>query len=170
MAFTFLHLHINGFQIGESRSYQCSLQSFFTLHKKWNFPLRIPSVNLTESAVSCGFGHIYWRNPQKLHFLCIASNWFRKLGNLEVKRNIGRKWEKKNTDLSPFQLIVVFQIETNHSIYTSNQMTGFYIKCKTGPKWVKWFIKRVYLSNFKELNDLISRFEILCFCHKFQVC
>ena len=35
-----------------------------TLHKKRNFPLRISSVNVTKSAVSCGFGHIYCRNPQ----------------------------------------------------------------------------------------------------------
>ena len=28
------------------------------LHKKWSFPLRISSVNVTKSAVSCGFGHI----------------------------------------------------------------------------------------------------------------
>ena len=34
------------------------------LHKKWSFPLRISSVNVTKSAVSCGYGHIYWRNPQ----------------------------------------------------------------------------------------------------------
>ena len=34
-----------------------------TLHKKWSFPLRISSVNVTKSAVSCGFGHLYWRNP-----------------------------------------------------------------------------------------------------------
>ena len=34
-----------------------------TMHKKWSFPLRISSVNVTKSAVSCGFGHIYWRNP-----------------------------------------------------------------------------------------------------------
>ena len=26
-------------------------------------PLRISSVNVTKSAVSWGFGHIYWRNP-----------------------------------------------------------------------------------------------------------
>ena len=32
---------------------------FVTLHKKQSFPLRISSVNVTESAVSCGFGHIY---------------------------------------------------------------------------------------------------------------
>ena len=34
-----------------------------TLHKKWSFPLRISSVNVTKSAGTCGFGHIYWRNP-----------------------------------------------------------------------------------------------------------
>ena len=28
-------------------------------HKKWSFPLRISSVNVTEFAVSSGFGHIY---------------------------------------------------------------------------------------------------------------
>ena len=39
------------------------------LHKKWSFPLRISLVHVTKSAVSCGFGHIYWRNP----FLCSVS-------------------------------------------------------------------------------------------------
>ena len=34
-----------------------------TLHKRWSFPLIISSVNVTKSAISCGFGHIYWRNP-----------------------------------------------------------------------------------------------------------
>ena len=29
------------------------------LHKKRSFPLRISSVNVTKSAVSCRFGHIY---------------------------------------------------------------------------------------------------------------
>ena len=33
-----------------------------TLHKKWSFPLRISSVNVTKSTVSSGFGHIYWRH------------------------------------------------------------------------------------------------------------
>lgn len=31
-----------------------------TLHKKWNFPLRTYSVNVTNSAVPCRFGQIYW--------------------------------------------------------------------------------------------------------------
>ena len=34
-----------------------------SLHKKWSFPLRISSLNVTKSAVSSVFGHIYWRNP-----------------------------------------------------------------------------------------------------------
>ena len=32
--------------------------------KNWNFPLRVSSVNVTKFEVSCGFSHIYWRNPQ----------------------------------------------------------------------------------------------------------
>ena len=34
-----------------------------TLHKKWSFPLRASSVNVTKSAVSCGFGYIYGKKP-----------------------------------------------------------------------------------------------------------
>ena len=32
-------------------------------HKKWSFPLRISSVNVSKSAGSCGLGHNYWGNP-----------------------------------------------------------------------------------------------------------
>ena len=39
------------------------LSSMMTLHKKWSFPLRNSSVNVTKSAGICGFGQIYWRNP-----------------------------------------------------------------------------------------------------------
>ena len=31
--------------------------------KKWIFPLKISSVNVTKSGGNSGFGHIYWRNP-----------------------------------------------------------------------------------------------------------
>ena len=34
-----------------------------SVHKKWSFPLRISSVDVSKSAVSCEFGHIYLRNP-----------------------------------------------------------------------------------------------------------
>ena len=35
----------------------------YTAQKKWSFPLTISSWNVSKSAVCCGFGHIYWRNP-----------------------------------------------------------------------------------------------------------
>ena len=34
------------------------LRNALTLHKKWIFPLMIFSINVTKSAVFCGFGHI----------------------------------------------------------------------------------------------------------------
>ena len=36
----------------------------YTLYKKWSFSLRICLVYVSKSAVSCGFGHINWRNPK----------------------------------------------------------------------------------------------------------
>ena len=39
------------------------LDKIKTLHTKWNFPLRISSVNVTKSAVSCRVNNFYWRNP-----------------------------------------------------------------------------------------------------------
>ena len=39
-----------------------SYESMNTLHKKWSFPWRISSVNVTKSAIFCEFDHIYWRN------------------------------------------------------------------------------------------------------------
>ena len=54
------------------------LKCFFlqqTLHKKWSFPLRISSVNVTKSAGNWGFGHIYWRNPLIENFIfCAVKN------------------------------------------------------------------------------------------------
>ena len=47
------------------------LSTLHTLHKKWSFPLRISSANVTRSAVSCGFGRMYWKNPQwETSFFC----------------------------------------------------------------------------------------------------
>ena len=34
-----------------------------SLHKKWSFPLRISSVNVTKSTGNCGFDYIYWIYP-----------------------------------------------------------------------------------------------------------
>ena len=40
--------------------------------------------------------------------------------------------------INQFQPSVTFRIETSHLICTANQMTGFYMKCNTGLKWVKY--------------------------------
>ena len=45
-----------------------------SLHKKWSFPIRISSVNVTKSAGSCGFGHIHWRNPYWKTFIFFKSS------------------------------------------------------------------------------------------------
>ena len=34
-----------------------------SLHKKWSFPLKVSSVNVTKSTGNCGLAGIYWRNP-----------------------------------------------------------------------------------------------------------
>ena len=44
-----------------------------------------------------------------------------------------------NSLFNPFQPSVAFHIETSHLICTANQMTGFYLECKTGLKWVNSF-------------------------------
>ena len=36
---------------------------YLSLHKKWSFPLRISTINVTKLADSYGFAHIYWKNP-----------------------------------------------------------------------------------------------------------
>ena len=51
-------------EVGERENAQSAVSgivngTYSTRHKKCSFPLRISSVNVTNSAVSCGFGHIY---------------------------------------------------------------------------------------------------------------
>ena len=68
-------------------------------HKEGSFPLRISRINVTKTAVSCGFGHIYWRNPQwKTSFLLqwkISSTCARQIlrldySHLQERRNISK--------------------------------------------------------------------------------
>ena len=37
--------------------------------------------------------------------------------------------------LNPFQSSVAFHVETSHSIFCVNEITGFYKKCNTGPAY-----------------------------------
>ena len=53
-----------------------------TLHKKWSFPLRIFLVNVTKLAVSCRFGHIYWRYSHwETSFFVQCKSYFNPLAN-----------------------------------------------------------------------------------------
>ena len=45
------------------------LISRHSLHTKLSFPLRSSSVNVTKSAVSCEFGHIYWKKTSMENFI-----------------------------------------------------------------------------------------------------
>ena len=83
-----------------------SLNKFWTidvnkqiLHKKWSFPLRISLVNVTKSAVSCGFGHIYWRNSRwktlffvhwKIRSTCAWQMLYLDYSNLQERRNVSK--------------------------------------------------------------------------------
>ena len=49
-----------------------NLSLFSALHKKWSFSLKISSVNVTKSAVSCSFTFTEEILDGKLHFLCSA--------------------------------------------------------------------------------------------------
>ena len=67
------YIQFFGLQMLEAVVQRCSVKKVFweilqnsqenILYNKWSFLLGISSVNVTKSAVSCGFGYIYWRNP-----------------------------------------------------------------------------------------------------------
>ena len=70
--------------------------------QKMKFPFRISSVNVTKSAVSCGFGHIYWRNPSwKTSFfvqLRLLEIWPYSISN-QIKMHaeqVHKLWKNKN--------------------------------------------------------------------------
>ena len=69
-----------------------------TLHKKLSFPLWICSTNVTKSAISCGFGHIYW-NPQwktsffvhwKISSTCAHQMLCLEYSDLQERKNISK--------------------------------------------------------------------------------
>ena len=54
-------------------AYPKFINFFASLHKKWSFPLRSSSVNVTKSEGNCEFGHISEEIlNENLHFLCSA--------------------------------------------------------------------------------------------------
>ena len=71
-----------------------------TMDEKWIFLLRISSVNVTKSTVSCGFGRIYWKNPQgNLQFLCGVSCFFYFCWNVFTASSFCGIWLSKHFDI-----------------------------------------------------------------------
>ena len=62
--------------------------------------------------------------------------------------------------VNPFQPSVAFHIETSHLISKANQMTGFYVKCNTGLKWVNLFIPGV-AKNLVEQEIKLNVFQFV---------
>ena len=66
----------NGYCYEKGATFECSCEFgfkgptcagkfivYYTAKKKWRFPLRISSANVTKPAGNCGFGHVFWRSP-----------------------------------------------------------------------------------------------------------
>ena len=97
------------------------------LHKKWSFPLRIFSLNVTKFALSCGFDHIYWRNPKWKTSFFVEWSLREKFPNTEfllVHIFLYLDWIQENTDQKKLRIF-------SHSGYSSQSITTFFtIQCE----------------------------------------
>ena len=65
----------------------------------------------------------------------------------------------KTNLFNPFQSSIVFHIKTSHLIGTANQMTGFFMQCNTGLKWIKAYVlieaikSMVLIIDFKFMSN-----------------
>ena len=66
-------------------------------------------------------------------FISAQCSWFTWLTWLYVSEG------SRNWSLDLFQPIVAFYLEVSHLICCVNQVSGFYMKCNTGLKWVSGF-------------------------------
>ena len=62
--------------------------------------------------------------------------------------------------LNPLQPSVAFHIETSHLICTTNQISGFYIKCNAGLKWVN--SQEIHHKN--KLSEILIDRQTYCAC------
>ena len=53
---------------------------------------------------------------------------------------------------NPFQTSIAFRVETSHLVCSENELTGFYIECNTGQKWVEVEDGNSKNAIFKPLN------------------
>ena len=52
-----------------------------------------------------------------------------------------------HSNSNPFQPSVGFHIETSPLFCSAKQMTGFYMKCNIGLKWVKEGLRKLFFDN-----------------------
>ena len=75
------------------------LRKLRIFEENWGkFPLRISSLNVTKFAVSCGFGHIYWKNPWCKNSFFVQC---------EFKRIRDQSFLNESNDIDPYNLNVV---------------------------------------------------------------
>ena len=60
--------------------------------------------------------------------------------------------------VNPFQPSVPIHIETSHLICWANQMTGFYMKCKTALNWVK--DRKEIFAQQKEILTILAKIKL----------
>ena len=102
----------------------------FLLHKKSSFPLYISWVNVTKSAFSCGFGHIYWRN----------SYWKTSFFVQCLKTALYSEWENEhrlNKRLIPMRFSHgdLLQLKSKRC-HTKSRLSGMYKRQTTISGWL----------------------------------
>ena len=98
--------------MGLKREGQFSNQLLSTWHIK-----RLPSNVKNDSNIV-----IFSKSSNKLLFKLPTYVWFLSRCSTQL--------------FNPFQPSFAFHIETSHLVCTTNQVTGFYMKCNTGLQWV----------------------------------
>ena len=90
--------------------------------------------------------------------------------NSKVTRtiNIQRRIQNPSEIVNPFQPSAKFHIETSHLTYTANQMTGFYVECNTGLKWVKRLSAVLLWMFFFNWDSLHIRLNSNYQAHRFK--
>ena len=134
-----------------------------SLHKRWSFPLKISSVNVTRSAVSDGYGHIYWRNPwwktsffvQCVLFVSISLflslfGWFRAKWNTQKLKHVRGilmfpSWKYD------FFIMLINILQLNQPIANESILAAMYIIFSTDNNWCltqNWFgSKKLFVGN-----------------------
>ena len=114
---------------------------YHPLHKKWSFPLRISSVNVTKSAVSFGFCHIDKSNPRcETSFFVQWSFFFEKVA-IFVSKSICRFFMDKISEFWNTRLWCIYNNHIRHKHCVKHAR----IRCFSNPifsykdRIVDWF-------------------------------